>query len=224
MRAGLSIRSGLLAGVVLATLAACGAPAPVESPAPVAPPPGAAAVGECPWEPGTAPEAPASGTLVERVEAVALAADDFWGLVETLPESAEPTDFTAMSTALAGCGLDDVLAFEARLTLALYALDSRTARDRYEQSDPDGPGTVSDDVFLYARADTVLAGRAAWERAVAEHTLERRDAPSRLGEYLLYVSWDAAVALGLTTDEYLDELVARIPLSYESGSNPEGRP
>jgi hypothetical protein len=187
-------------------------------------PAGSAVVGDCPWEPTPvpSPSVAAVDDPLATTEAVALDPERFWLLVESLPPMLEESDFQRAAGELAGCGMDDVIAFEARLTLALYALDGPDNLAWFEANDPNGLGFASDDVFLYARCATVLGGETAWERAVAEHTLEWGEDPPDVNgwaELLLYVSWDAAGALGLTVQEYIDLLSERIPLSYETGSN-----
>jgi hypothetical protein len=187
-------------------------------------PAGSAVIGECPWEstnptisPIDSPESPITAT-----EAIAMDSERFWLLVESIPPALGPSAFERVAGSLAACGIEDVIAFEARLTLALYALDGPDNLAWFEANDPAGIGFASDDVFLYARCATILGGQAAWERAVVERTLEWGDDPPDVdgwSELLLYVSWDAAGALGLTVGEYIELLSERIPVSYETGSN-----
>lgn len=191
-------------------------------------PAGDAVVRDCPWE-HLESSSPASAVTVSEdpvtaTEANALEPEKFWTLVESIPSGPTPEHFAESAGVLAGCGIDAVVAFEARLVLSLYALDGPDNLAWFEKNDPLGLGFASDDVFLYARCATVLGGQAAWERAVAERTLEwGEDAPDvdGMSESLLYMSWDAAGALGYTVDDYIELLVERIPLSFETGSNAE---
>jgi hypothetical protein len=190
---------------------------------------GDAVIGVCPWSPHDAttpvPADPA-GDPRAATEALALPEEQFWALVEAIPDNPTDLDFQLAAGSLAGCGLNAVVAFEARLTLALYDLDGEVNHAWFSKNDPAGLGFVSEDTFLYARCATVLAGREVWARSVADGTLEWADDSLHVtgySEYLLYLSWDAAGAHGLTVDEYI-ELVADIQLSYESASNAERWP
>lgn len=161
---------------------------------------------------------------VAFVEANAMASDEFWRYIELLEGTNSPEGYTKLETELAKVDLDTVIAFDARLTLALHALDSDCRAEWYRLNEPAQFGFVSDDVFLYARADTVSAGRANWEEAVATQTLPwgGADPLTGTGEFLLYVGLGAAERQGVTFDEYLDLRVDRVPLSYETGSNTLG--
>lgn len=190
------------------------------------------AIGACPWESAwtgaTLPPAePADHDLpwadaVAATEAVALDEELFWDLIESAPDELAWGDLEELSSQLAGCSFEDILAFEARLTLTLAALDGPENRDWFEANDPSGFGWASDDVFLYARCASVLGGRDSWAAAVAEGTLDwGDDAPDVEGnaESLLYVASDAAFAQGVDFGDYYDLVWERIPISYESGSN-----
>lgn len=193
---------------------------PYEQPPPVA-------LGECPWSPGATPppiEPADNADPVALTEAIAMPEDRFWDLIESIPDLPEQGDFERVASSLAGCAAADLVAFEARLTLALYALDDPQSADWYEQNDPSGLGFVSDDTFLYARCATVLGGRASWSDAVAQKTLDwGSDSPDLSGssEYLLYLGLDAALAQGTDPYDYYDEVYSAIPISYETGSNSE---
>jgi hypothetical protein len=183
-------------------------------------------VGECPWDrTAVASPAPASGgDPVAATESNALDPALFWPLIETIPPAPQPADFDAVSSALGGCSLDDIVAFHARLTLALYDLDGPENLAWFEENDPSGLGFVSDDVFLYARCASVLGGEENWRRAVADRTLAwGTDAPDLEGnaEFLLYVAYYAARAQGVTGEDYYDAVGAAVPISFESGSNTE---
>lgn len=191
-------------------------------------PAGDAVIGVCPWGPDEAaiPTASSSDDPRGATEAIALPEEQFWALVEAIPDDPTDLDFQLAAGSLAGCGLPAVAAFEARLTLALYDLDGQANHAWFTENDPVQLGYVSEDAFLYARCATVLAGREVWARSVAEQTLEWSDDSlheTGYSEFLLYVSWDAAGAHGLTVDEY-SELVSGIWLSYETASNAERWP
>lgn len=159
-------------------------------------------------------------------DAVAMPADEFWEYIDILDGQTTELGFDKLTSALATAGPAAALAFDARLTLALYELDSLCRADWYEANDPGGLGFVSDDTFLYARCDTVVAGRANWEAAVADGTLPwgNVDATTGFGELLLYVGADAAARAGVPMEEYWDRRFSVVPLSYETGSNPNGWP
>jgi hypothetical protein len=183
-------------------------------------------IGTCPWEPGAAPPIPEAPPAdpVAATELVALPADLFWSLIESVPDRPQPDDFDALSSALAGCPLADVVAFEARLTLALYALDSPEAADWFVAHDPTGYGYLGDDGFQYQRCATVLAGRETWERAATEHTLDWGDDPfdeEGMSEYLLYVPFTAALTQGVSIDDFGDAVQAVVLVGSYTGSNTE---
>lgn len=178
--------------------------------------------GECPWTSDTASQPAPEGDPTAMTEAVALDETQFWALIESIPAAPVEADFQAMASDLGGCTLTDVVAFQARLTLALYALDGPENMAWYEENDPSGLGFVSEDLFLYARCAAVLGGRASWEAAVAQQTLDwGDDAPDTYGyaELLLYVALDAAVAQGVTVDDYYDAVGSAVAISFETGSN-----
>lgn len=210
------LASALLAGCTLNST-----PPVTESPAPESK---SVRVGECPWAPdGDSPPTDDGFTDPREVtESIALTEDRFWQLIESIPSSPAESDFAAASSSLAGCSLGQIVGFDARLTLALYDLDGPKNLEWFEANDPLGIGFASDDVFLYARCASVLGGHENWSTAVADGTLAwGEDEPDTSGvtEQLLYVGLDAALAKGLSTDEYFELVNAAIPLSYESGSN-----
>lgn len=163
-------------------------------------------------------------SAVAIVEANAMPSDEFWQYIEVLDGTNSPAGFTRLETELAKADLDTIIAFDARLTLALHALDSDCRAEWYRLNEPAQFGFVSDDVFLYARADTISAGKATWEEAVNTQTLPwgGADPLAGTGEFLLYVGVGAAERQGITFDEYFAQLLERVPLSYETGSNPLG--
>jgi hypothetical protein len=192
-------------------------------------PAGEAVMGKCPWtadESAPPTSAEPSADARAATETIALPEEQFWMLVESIPDRPTYVDFQLAAGSLAGCGLSAVAGFEARLTLALYDLDGEANHAWFTENDPDGLGYVSEDTFLYARCATVLAGRETWARSVADETLEWADDSlheTGNSELLLYVSWDAAGAHGLSVDEFF-ELREGIELSYETASNAERWP
>ncbi|WBU38478.1 DUF4240 domain-containing protein [Homoserinibacter sp. YIM 151385] len=164
--------------------------------------------------------------LAAQAEAVALDEDVFWPLVDSIGELATLDDpesgFRHLSSQLAACPIDAVIAFDARMTLALHAIDDPVAYDWYAERDPMGFGPPADDLALYIRADTLLAGREAWTAALRDRTLPWPDDDLLgYGELLLFVGYEAAEAQGVGFDAYYDLSAERIPLSYETGANRE---
>ena len=180
------------------------------------------AVGTCPWATPVALEPAASDDPVETTEANALPEDLFWPVIESIPDLPVHSDFDRVAAQLAGCAKSDILAFDARLTLALYALDGPRNSQWIIENDPSGTHATSDDSFLYSRCAAVLGGRSSWQRAVDEGTLDwGEDPPDTTGvsEYLLSVGLAAAEAQGRSPEQYFDDLVRAVPVSYETGSN-----
>ena len=91
--------------------------------------------------------------------------------------------------------------------------------DWYLANDPDRLGAVSDDVFLYARCDTVLTGQVGWQDARTTGTLPWGDAEPLSGEWVLGIGMQLAEAVGVGNDDYFAMVYDRIPISYETGSN-----
>jgi len=163
---------------------------------------------------------------VAETELVAMPEDEFWDLVGVLGGSSDLKGFELLTDALAKTDLDTVLAFQARLTLALHALDSGCRAEWYRLNEPTHFGFVSDDVFLYSRCDTVVAGREVWQEAVDSETLPwgTVDPTTGNGESLLYVAGDAADRMGTPLEAYYDAQNASFSLSFETGANPLGWP
>jgi hypothetical protein len=177
--------------------------------------------------PCLAPSAsPAPDLAAEATRASAMDEGTFWGYIEELRGTTDPDGFESLTDKLAELTLSELVAFDARLTLSLYELDSGCRAEWYRLNEPEKLGFVSDDVFLYARADTIAAGREVWSEALATETLPwgKVDPSSGYGEFLLYVGADAADAAGLDLDEFYAEYAAATEVSYETGSNPAGWP
>lgn len=156
----------------------------------------------------------------DATEAIALTAEEFWALVESVPDDPAIAEFERLSAELSERGENAVAGFHAALTLALFDLDGRANHAWFVANDPAGLGFVSEDVFLYARCATVLAGREIWERSCANQTLEWRDSTlheSGISEMLLEVAPQAAELLGI--EDWWDLSFRLVPLSYETGSN-----
>ena len=105
-----------------------------------------------------------------EVDATAMLADEFWGYIDLLGGTTDEAGMEALTSALAERDLDTIVAFDRRLTLSLYSLDFVCRYDWYIANDPLDLGYLGDDGFLYARADTVAAGRENFESALAEVT------------------------------------------------------
>jgi len=150
----------------------------------------------------------------------------FWRLIAELGGSNSNASYTRLSMRLAALPVDQLVGFDARLTLSLYALDDECRADWYVKHEPVTPEFRTDDDFLYERADTVTAGRAVWEYAVRTDTLPwgATDAVDRDGENLLYVAAEAANRRGVSDDAFGARESAAFSLSYETGSNPAGWP
>lgn len=150
--------------------------------------------------------------------------DEFWSYIDVLGGSNSSEGYELLAIELATTDLETIVAFDARMTLALYALDSDCRAQWYLLNEPMQFGFVSDDVFLYARGDTVSAGRATWEEAIATQTLPwgGSDPWTGGGEGVLSIGLRAAEIRGVPFEEYLDLRFASIPLSYETGSNRPG--
>ena len=163
-------------------------------------------------------------TNVQQAETVAMPEVEFWSLIAELNGSNAPAGYTALSAKLAQRPLTELIAFEARMTISLYTLDDECRSAWYSKNDPTGLTFVADDDFLYARADTVSAGRAVWDDAVQNDTLPWGDngETTGSGESLLYVAMDAAKLQGTTDDEWFARVRKTFELSYETGSNPAG--
>ncbi|MFZ7089286.1 DUF4240 domain-containing protein [Curtobacterium sp. RRHDQ10] len=159
---------------------------------------------------------------VTEAEAVAMPEDQFWALIDTLHGSESDAAFHRLRAALEARPVADLVPFEARLDLALYALDDECRVDWYDHHDPSGLGELADDDFLYVRTDTVAAGRAVWEDANTHDTLPwgTVDAVDDDGEELLYVAAEAAHHSGISGDDF----AKRVPFDdvYETASNPAG--
>jgi hypothetical protein len=161
------------------------------------------------WDEG--PELTQAEAII-ATEKLAMPEGRFWDLIDLMKGVATEDSVTRLSERLAELGQDQVIAFEARLTLHLFALDTWDIAQQYTSHDD----YFSDDGFLYTRCATVGAGRAAYERALATSTLQPDPADGE-GENLLYVSMYAADIMGLDW-----EILHAVPLSAETGSNEDG--
>ena len=144
-------------------------------------------------------------------EKLAMPEDRFWRLIDVMDGAATEESVAQLAQRLATVDEQELISFQAQLTLQLFSLDTWDAAQRYVETS----GYGGDDGFLYTRCATVGAGRAATERAVDTSTVVIDE--SGEGEYLLYVGYDAAEAKGLGW-----EIFDVIPLSPETGNNEEG--
>ncbi|GAA3399319.1 DUF4240 domain-containing protein [Cryptosporangium minutisporangium] len=140
--------------------------------------------------------------------------EEFWALVGQLGGAVTEESVEHLTTALAARSEAAIIGFADQLAAALYRLDTPPHADR-DLLDPESGQSMgmSDDSFLYARAGTVAAGRAVYERAVADPAALRTSLEDLNGEFLLQVApeaWDRAT--GLAWDH-------ETPVSYETGSN-----
>jgi hypothetical protein len=145
--------------------------------------------------------------------------DEFWRLIDLLDGSVDDEAVERLEDALAGRDAAAIVAFADRLAEALFRLDLRVLADQ-PFSDLEDPGGGADwgqsaDAFLYARCAVVAAGRKVFDSVLREPSEFAR--PWDLGaEVLLGV---APNAYGQVTGREWDH---EEPVSYESGSNPEG--
>jgi hypothetical protein len=163
---------------------------------------------------------------LQKAEKIAMPEPQFWALISVLHGSNSDAAYARLTKRLELIPVDQIMGFEARMTIALYELDDQCRVRWYEKHDPSGLHYLADDDFLYVRADTVSAGEATWKRAIATDTLPwgSTDAVDSDGEPLLYVTMDAADKLGIGNDAWLDRISNTFSLSYETGSNPAGWP
>lgn len=136
--------------------------------------------------------------------------DEFWALLETCRPSAPDPEADhlapALTDRLAAGPVPAVTGFAEQLSRALYRLDRREFGE-----------DLSADAFLYTRAAVVAAGRAEYERVLADPARFRRYATEYVwAEALLYVPDQAYERL---TGETWDRATAH---SYESYSHTEG--
>lgn len=147
---------------------------------------------------------------VPAVMLTGMTEDEFWALLETCRPSAPDPEADHLAPALtdhlAEGPVPAVTGFAEQLSQALYRLDRREFGEE-----------LSADEFLYTRAAVVAAGRAEYERALADPARFRRYAAEYVwAEALLYVPDQAYERL---TGETWDRATAH---SYESHSHTEG--
>lgn len=177
------------------------------------------------YEPSASPTS-AEDALTARdvaaAERVAMPEDHFWRLIGTMHGSVSDPAVRRLRRALETGPEVDLVPFEARLDLSLYALDDECRVDWYDAHDPTGLGNLMDDDFLYVRTDTIAAGRTVWEDAMAHDTLPwgTVDAADEEGEDLLYVAGEAAHHDGVRDSIF--ERSTQFDDLYETGTNPDG--
>jgi hypothetical protein len=155
-------------------------------------------------------------SAVRRTEKLAMDQDVFWELIATLNGKVTDRSLRMLKREMTDLTLDQLQAFDARLTLALHELDTAKTANWYAENDPVSEKLqyFSYDGFLYDRAATVAAGRKAFEEAAASDALVLDPTGDGAAEGLLYVVIDLAEVHGIDWYE-----VAEVPLSYETASN-----
>ncbi|MFB7470410.1 DUF4240 domain-containing protein [Kitasatospora sp. NPDC056184] len=139
-------------------------------------------------------------STIDRGPAAELSWERFWQLIDLIggePAVAACAAFDAgcerLTEALAAGPAEEITAFGSRLAEALHRLD-REEYGTQRAADPDDPDDrplpLSDDGFLYARAAVIAAGRAAYERVLADPAQFARHS-FRSGESLLHAHVDA---------------------------------
>lgn len=162
---------------------------------------------------------------VARVEKNAMPEDRFWALIDGLHHSLEQSAFDRVSRTLSRGSVKDIVAFDARMTLDLFQLDSACRVEWYGRHDPDHLGFPLDDDFLYFRCSTIIAGRQNFQTALRTQTLPWGSVSTAdSGESLLYVGITAAEMKGLSDDRLSQLEESAIPISYETAQNPQGWP
>lgn len=156
-------------------------------------------------------------------ETTRLALDEaaFWDVIAGFEGQASFERAEVVSASLSTLTGPELIAFDARLTLALFHLDGADFMTWYGQNDPlsvQFGGYVSEDVFLYARGAVVAAGPEAYATAIETRTFPVFDEDGS-GEAVLSLTWSAAELAGLDPEAWFAERFALIPLSYETGSN-----
>jgi Protein of unknown function (DUF4240) len=139
-----------------------------------------------------------------------MAEGDFWSLVSTMQGRNDDEALGRLTDALRARPAKDVAAFQERLARVLHELDREVLASqpvRFRGDPPDGdPIPLSDDSFLYLRTGIVIAGRATYERVLADPTV------------LADGEWDECEDLLYVAEEVLgDEVETKV--SYETGAN-----
>ncbi len=137
--------------------------------------------------------------------------DEFWTLIDLLDGGTGDADLERLTGALRALGRRRARAFQERLAQVLFDLDREVIADqpvRYVDQEPDDePIPMSDDAFLYVRAEVVARGRAAYEAVLADPTELVRSLWTGEAEGLLYAADEVAG----------DDVDTRV--SYETASN-----
>lgn len=155
---------------------------------------------------------------IAATEKLAMDEDRFWALIDLMGGTASEVSVDLLADELANLNETELVAFEARFTLHLFALDTLEVAQWYATHDPISVELryFSDDAFLYERCATVGAGRAAFQRATETSSLVLDETDGE-AENLLYATLDAAEAKGFDWG-----IFDVIPLSVETGGNEEG--
>ncbi|QGQ20687.1 DUF4240 domain-containing protein [Cellulomonas sp. JZ18] len=136
--------------------------------------------------------------------------DEFWRLVDVLEGSSDEDAVARLVEALRAQGRRRAVAFAERLAVVLHDLDREVLATRpvrwSDDDEDDDPIPLSDDSFLYLRADVVAHGREMVAAVLADP------------DVLLEHRWDDGEALLYAADEAAGrEIETRV--SYETGSN-----
>lgn len=138
--------------------------------------------------------------------------DDFWSLITHMQGQTDEDAIGRLTAALERRPAKEAAAFQERLARVLYELDREVLADqpvRFLGDPPDeDPIPLSDDSFLYLRAGIVVAGRAAYERVLADPTV------------LATGEWDECEDLLYVAEEVFGDDI-ETSVSYETGSNTE---
>lgn len=142
---------------------------------------------------------------------------EFWSLIRSLDGSVSPAGIDRLVITLATRGEASIFRFAEDLAEALYSLDTPPHAEQAvldAEDDDDAPGSMSDDVFLYARCAVVAAGSAVWERV-------RSDPALLAGRWPLYDAEHLTTVAPLAYEQAVDggawDYETRV--SYETGSN-----
>ncbi len=136
--------------------------------------------------------------------------DEFWRLVDVLEGSSDEDAVARLVEALRARGRRTAVAFAERLAIVLHDLDREVLANRpvrwSDDQEDDDPIPLSDDSFLYLRADVVAHGREMVARVLADP------------DVLLLHRWDDGEALLYAADEAAGrDIETRV--SYETGAN-----
>lgn len=138
--------------------------------------------------------------------------DEFWELISVLGGSSDEDAVERLTETLRAGGKRKAVAFQERLAATLYELDREVLFRQpvrwSDDPDDEDPIPLSDDSFLYLRADIVAKGKDVVQQLLADPAA------------LLTRSWDDGEALLYAADEVADDEI-ETKFSYETGANEE---